>query len=133
MSSIKGKPIRFIHGTYNRKTGWFDTAKVHTSCCFYVIIDMGEGRDYATRVSKNSVSVIADEILPANYVEAVLQEHPDVEAAFDKLVTLFAACGIQGESPDITRILSEKLIAAGVKQDMKGNMAVWRHTDWDTA
>ena len=57
MSSIKGKPIRFIHGTYNRKTGWFDTAKVHTSCCFYVIIDMGKGRDYATRVSKNSVSV----------------------------------------------------------------------------
>jgi hypothetical protein len=128
--STKGAAIRFVGGAYSGQTGWFDTAKEHTKCWYWVIIQNDKGKDKHTHVTRESVRVIANESVPHFLEEAVLQQHPDVEAAIDKLVALFAQCGIQGESEVITQIISAKLVEASIRQDMKGSKATWRTTKW---
>jgi hypothetical protein len=81
-------------------------------------------------VTKENVRVIVNKSVPHFIEEAVLQQHPDVEAAIDKLVALFARCGIQGELQVITQIILAKLVEACIRQDMKGSKATWRTTEW---
>jgi hypothetical protein len=130
----RGSAIRFINGDYVGKQGWFDASKTHTRCRYYVLI-VQDGRNgastiKATWVNKPSVSVIAEERAPTTFEEAVLQTHPDVEKAMNKLVASFAQCGIRADSTVIGRILSEKLLLANVAHAMKGHKATYRVTHW---
>jgi hypothetical protein len=130
--SQRGAAIRFVGGAYSGKTGWFDTAKdEHTKCWYWVIIQNDQGKDKHSHVTKESGRVIVNESVPHFIEEAVLQQYPDVKAAINKLVALFAQCGIQGESQVITQIISAKLVAACIRQDMNGsNKATWRTNKW---
>jgi hypothetical protein len=122
--SQRGAEIRFVNGKYLGKMGWFDAARTHTSLCYYVIVHKYKGNgDKATRVGKASVRLLSEETNPVSLEEAVLQQHPDIEATMNKLVALFAQCGIQGESTEVPRILSQKLVVASVAQAMKGSKA----------
>jgi hypothetical protein len=127
--SERGSAIRFVAGKYEGRTGWFNMANAHTTSMYYVIVTMGEnGEEKNTRVRKASVIAVADERVPVSYEEAVLQQHSDIDVAMNKLVASLAECGIQGGSTEITRILSAKLIAACVAQQMRGSKATWRYT-----
>jgi hypothetical protein len=131
--SQRGVEIRFVNGTYLGHIRWLDDARTHTTFCFYVIVQNFKGNgDKPTRVGRASVRLLSEEKDPVSLEEAVLQQHPDIEATMNKLVALFVQCGIQGDSTEVPRIVSQKLLAAGVAQAMKGSKATWRTNDgWD--
>jgi hypothetical protein len=128
--SEKGEGIRLVGGTYKDKTGWLNAAKKHTPLCYYVIVAL-DNEEKATRVRKTSVKLGSAEAEPTSYEEACLQQHPDIDAAFDKLVQDLVKCGIHGDSQEILRIITKKLTEARVAQSMKGNKAIWRNVNWE--
>jgi hypothetical protein len=80
--SERGAAIRFVGGKYNGYTGWFNVARAHTKCMYYVIVTMGEnGWEKNTRVPKSSVLAFVDERAPVSFEEAVLQQHSDIDVA----------------------------------------------------
>jgi hypothetical protein len=123
MSAKKGEAIRFIGGTYSKAnkstmTGWFNASKEHTPCMYQVIVDLGNGKEKVTKVMKESVRIVSEEAGPTCFEEAVLQQHPDIDKAMDKLAQELAKCGVHAQSNEISRILSQKILNAFVAQSM---------------
>jgi hypothetical protein len=130
--SEKGDEIRFVGGIYSGKTGWFNAAKNHTPCMFYVIVALDGGEEKATKVNKKSARLLSTtEEEPSSFAEACLRQNPDIDASIDKLAQLLAQCGITVASEaEMGRILSERVAQACIAQNMKGNKATWRHVNW---
>jgi hypothetical protein len=82
-----------------------------------------------TRVRRTSVKLASEEVEPTSYEEACLRQHPDIEAAMDKLARDLAKCSV-GNSQEISRLVQKKLAGAIVAQRMQGNKASWRHVDY---
>jgi hypothetical protein len=125
-----GEAIRFSGGKYKGETGWFDALRPsHPKMMYNVIVDREDGA-IITKVKKESVKVIANDTIPVTAEEAVLNQHPDVEEAMDKLVAKLARCWIRPESTDIHRIFQNKLAEAWSAQTAKGGNALWRYTEF---
>ena len=102
----KGSPIKILDGEYAGKTGWFDNEKEDTKCFYYVIIHQavkknGKLYDKATKVRKENVRALEDELSPSSYLEAVLQQHPKIEKLMAKLCKELAMCGMDNADPNI--------------------------------
>jgi hypothetical protein len=122
MTDNKGEEIRFVAGNYIGETGWLNAAKRHTKLKYYVIVDLDD-EEKATLVWKTSVKLSSEEVAPTSFEEACLRQHPDIDAAFDQITKLLAACGVGRDSDEIPRIMSKKLLEACVARDVKGNKA----------
>jgi hypothetical protein len=126
----KGEEVRFIKGKYVGKNGWLNSGKKPTPCYYYVIVLLEAGKEVSTRVLKTSVSIIANEETPTNFEGALLQQHPDLETAMDKLCDELAKCGLSAASVEMPNIFMKKLSKAINAQNGLGNKAKWRHVYW---
>jgi hypothetical protein len=130
MSDEKGETIRLVGGKYEGKTGWLNASKTpHPPLYWYVIIAEKDDKERITRVRRTSVKLASEEVEPTSYEEACLRQHPDIEAAMDKLARDLAKCSV-GNSQEISRLVQKKLAGAIVAQRMQGNKASWRHVDY---
>lgn len=116
---LKGDEVHFVGGKYLGKKGWMNAAKTQPAKMKYVIVDLGDGNELATRVRKDSVG--QPPLPPNSYEEAALQQIPEVELALRKAARLLAKCGVQ-EWTEACRIFeafgqeeSQKLMALGSK------------------
>ena len=101
----------------------------------YVVVQKSSKVSYTkwTRLPKTSVKLVSELEEPSSYEEAILDQHPDIDEALDKVMAELAKCKIStimGDSDEITRILLEKLELAQAHQRAKGNKAMWRDVEW---
>jgi transcription antitermination factor NusG len=128
----KGDEIRLVKGKYEGQQAWMNKAKKPTKCYYFVIVVDDDGTERATRVLKGSARIIAQEPTPTSYEEAVIQQHPDIERAIDKLCELLVECGINKHSDKLARILETKIEEAKATQDSLSYRAKWRHVEYET-
>ena len=70
-------------------------------------------------------------VLPqADYVDAVLQQHPDIDQAFNKVCKLLAKCQLNGTEKPLQIKFIEKMEAAVEQQRAGGQKAAWFHVDY---
>jgi hypothetical protein len=128
MSTNKGAELRFTKGSYMGKTGWINEDGKLLDCYVHVIIHMGDGlEERLTKVRKTSMKRIADDRPAATREEAILQQHPDIEAIMEKLAAELAKCGLD-RTKETARIVSVKLQEAIVAHRTKGSKATYRFT-----
>ncbi len=103
MSTVqqRGREIRFVKGKYIGYNGWINDHGDHTAQSYTVIVsgykrDNGATQDKITKVRKESVR---DRTLPPpnSKSEAIMQQHPEIEAAVIEMARLFASCSITDE------------------------------------
>lgn len=124
MNFRKGTQIKFIGGKYQGHTGWCDPSKKSTTHYVPVIIKISNEEEIATRVKKTNVSTNLHEE-PNTYEEALLQQHPDIEATMNKLVIALAKCRIDSVE-EVMQIFEKKLVDANSKtisDGTQGNLA----------
>ncbi len=127
----KGNRIRIIGGSYQKYgSGWMDALKKPTPKMFYIIVDMGDGKEQEARVYQSNVEELRE---PRNFEEAALQQNPDIEADMNKLARMLAKCGIQANNTKapIHQIFSQKLKKANDLQVAAGHKATWRTVEWN--
>ena len=105
----KGEPIKFVKGGYVGEAGWMHTDKGFTAKMAYVVVEKSEKVPYTkwTRVKKTSIVLLSDYEEPESFEEALLDQHPDIDAALDKVVAEIVKCklsNILGDSDEIVRI-----------------------------
>jgi hypothetical protein len=124
----KGEAIRFKRGKYLGKSGWVNDDKDRTAKMIYVIVDIGGGVEHETRVHQDSIGRPRQQ--PVLYADALLQQHPDIESAMEKLCRELAKCGIENNTKEVAKIISNKLCAAVVRQGQMGHKAVYRRVTY---
>ena len=67
---------------------------------------------------------------PTDYVDAVLQQHPDIDQAFNKVCKLLAKCQLNGTEKPLQIKFIEKMEAAVEQQRAGGQKAAWFHVDY---
>jgi hypothetical protein len=74
---------------------------------------------------------------PANYEEAIFQQHADIDALLNKLVRSIAECDSVLEtdhsSKNLFRVIKERLEKAKTRQNNKGSKARWRRVRFSPA
>jgi hypothetical protein len=124
----QGLQIGFVSEKYLGKTGWIDNEKIDTAKMQYVIVDLGSGRTKRTRVNKESVGKPLG--TPSSYLEAVLQQCPDIEQKLNKLCLELAKCSIAIDAQGILDIIHKKLHKATTRQQLMGSKATWRQVNF---
>ena len=125
----KGRAVNFCGGKYQGKSGWVNKSKKATKTRIYVIIDMGNGF-LKTFVNKDNVATPRPPGDRRNFIEAVLDQHPDIEQMVDKFCQALAECEfdfLKPENRDLFQaIIFEKALLAQKNQSSKGNAARYR-------
>ena len=120
----KGKAIRISGGKYLGCTGWINARRDQTKCRRYVILELqnniGSTFEHKTFVDKAHVG--PPHRKPANYTEAAIQQHPQVEAALDKACREIIKCNIDDYN-DVLELLAKKLVEQALIQQSKGYKA----------
>ena len=126
----KGKKIWFVAGLYKGKKGWLDTSKQCESGSpnVFVIVDMGKGIEKATYAQFTSFRDPHEK--PANFEQAALQQHPDIEQTLVKLATMFAQCRISITVNAVT-LLEEEIHKQQKFMRTLGRRARYRFVDFD--
>lgn len=125
----KGELIRFIGGTYCGKDGWVWAGRNFCKKQVWVIIRTN-CEEVGTRVDKKFVEIF---VHPKNWVEAALQQHPEVELHLNELCEHLAKCNIDAieNAENLQLVVSQKLTHAIEKQRRKGNGATWLRVHYD--
>jgi hypothetical protein len=133
----KGDRLVFVKGSYKGSRGWVDKLKGTTADCQYVIVEPklpNRPHEKDTRVKKTSVKLVEAELQAVCFEEAILEQNPDIDEAFDKLVGLLASC--QGVNVNkcgnaLGVILMDRMHTASMAQLALGGKAKWRNVDWE--
>jgi hypothetical protein len=136
----KGEAISFISGTYQGAIGWInsskkskDKSKVHV-----IVAKEQENGNFTEKlacVSTSSISSMPRE--PGCFIEAVMEQQPDVEVTLTKLCKLLVTCGVEltikEDFKDFSRVLLEKMAREEAIKRQKGNRAQFRMVSWNKA
>ena len=117
---VKGDPIYVSAGSYKGKHGWRNEAKSDTAKMAYVIIDMGNGLELATRIKKTSLGPIPD--APRSCTEAAVQQIPDIEHHLKRAAFHLAKCQIN-DLQDLNQIFGAMLLEAQMELESLGPKA----------
>jgi hypothetical protein len=138
--SKKGAAIKFIGGNYVDFPGWLNKTKDATKEFVYVIVRKKEGslpHEVATKVRHENYVLLTEINEPANYEEAIFQQHADIDALLNKLVRSIAECDSVLEtdhsSKNLFRVIKERLEKAKTRQNNKGSKARWRRVRFSPA
>lgn len=121
----RGRPIRFVKGTYAGRHGWIDSSRRETKSFTQAVIVAADGDDgeRCTRVQKSSFRPEFQD--PISFEEAALQQHFDMEQTMIKLAQMFVECGIR-DNREATELFAAELNIAATLQLQKGSSARWR-------
>jgi hypothetical protein len=124
----KGGPCRLVGGSHTGKTGWYDISNKKTARMIYVIVDDGddEGGEVWARVMQHNVIDFVEE---SSYVEAALNQHPDILKSMNKLCRALAECRLDQENClALANIFHDKLAAAAGRNT--GSRATYRYVEF---
>jgi hypothetical protein len=118
----KGIDIRFITGEYVGFSGWTDANNGQTALMHYVIVDTEDG-DIPTRVSKHSFVEYKE---PTSYVEAMLDQHPDIHQDMKALCRKLAMCTLYDTDEVELGVLFSSTLHEAIDKNTK-----YRRVNWD--
>ena len=117
---VKGAQIYIQSGSYKGRFGWKNTAKRDTAKMAYVIVDMGNGEELATRIKKSSLGSLPDP--PSSYTEAAFQQIPDIQYHLKKTAWHLAKSQADDVS-EMSRLLAMLFVEAQLELHDLGNKA----------
>lgn len=118
----KGEEIDFIGGDFKKRHGWLWKNKKQCKTMVYVIVDLGDGTEKGTRVSKKSVRIHKND-RPSTKIEAALRQFLEIEVEMNKLCKMLAQCGFQGTEDEIHDIITKKMEEAVEQHEAEGPKA----------
>lgn len=124
----KGEAIHITGGKYVGMNGWRWLGKGNPPKQTYVILILGNNKEKGIRVKKGNVGPPCG--APTDYVDAVLQQHPDIDQAFNKVCKMLAKCQLNGTEKPLQIKFIEKMEAAVEQQLAEGQKAAWFHVDY---
>lgn len=127
----RGKEVRIVTRDYKKKKGWIDVdaGRNPNPLRQYVIVDMGGGYELDTNLWIFSLRDAHEK--PKNREEAMLQEHPDIEADLIQLCRKMAACEVHNKQA-VMNLVKKELTKAVKEQCLRGNTAKWRELEYDS-
>lgn len=131
---VKGAPIKFTGGNFKGRYGWIDTSRPRKPKMQPVIVNMvEEGYENITRCMIVNYILMSDvNDVPTTYVEAMLQQHPDIDDMLFKLCREMAMCSVDEHTADqVYDVLNERIKQAKGEQDRLGHDARWRHVNFE--
>jgi hypothetical protein len=136
--SNRGEEIRFVRGKYIGYTGWKNLDGDETAVSIAVIVHgykdkrNGSTSNKTTTVRKESVSSKVQPA-PKSRAEAIMQQHPEIEQAMEKLARQLAKCELRPRSTAIQNIFATKLQDATARQIAMGNRATWKRVQYNSS
>ena len=129
----KGAKIVITGGDRKGQTGWYDDSRAPTQIFFYVCIKLANGEDeWGRRVSKKYVKPLVPPSPASNLVEAVMQQHDDVELAIEETAMKMVECKLgftQLLLHQSGEVFKRKLKEAHIQYiSQLGNRAMFRDT-----
>ena len=124
---VKGEEINITGGSYKGKKAWKNQAKNPTAKMLYVIIDMGEGVELATRIKKKSVGPSIQP--PSSYEEAAVQQIPDVHYHLKQAAYHLAKCQIT-DWEEAARLFTMMCHEAQMELEAEGTKATFYNVDF---
>lgn len=131
--SDKGAEVRITGGKYkdSAQHAWLWAGKNQPKQMVHVIIKLDTGEEIGRRVRKENVGEPFGP--PKSRMEAALQQHGDINRAFDDLCKLLVQCDLENaDTPPLNALFVEKMKAAHAKQLAQGSKATWREVDFKT-
>lgn len=128
----KGEAILITGGKYAGKHGWRWLGKGNPTKQVYVIVVLEVNNEVGTRILKGNVGLPERAGSPTDYVDAVLQQHSDIDQALNKACKMLAKCAVNGAHQDaLLKMFLKKLNAAAGQQQSEGQKATWFSVDYD--
>lgn len=124
----KGNPVRIVGGKYIGREGWRRAGKANTRHYAYVILRLEDGEEKEFRIRKGNVG--RPFTPPRDYVDAVLQQHEEIDHALVKLCKLLAKCDLTGAETELQRAFLQQMQAAHAQQLSEGGKALWFRVDF---
>ena len=139
----EGARIRFVGGSYVGLWGWINKSRQQPLTRVNVIVEADPSvnpkikREKATQVNQESFILASEEGAPITYVEAMFDQHPDMDQLLRKLCTGMAKCGLDPNDSEsaqsLTAIVLQRLQKAQLTQHKKSTQkACWQHVEWAT-
>jgi hypothetical protein len=132
LNDDKADEIRFTGGKYVGKKGWLRRSK---HLCgerkVYVLVDLGTN-DAVKKTFVNIEYVEQRAGEPTSYIEALMQQHSDVEISMNDLckkLARFDICGTRKAA--ILQKFATRLDTAINRQEAMGRHANWKRVDFD--
>jgi hypothetical protein len=124
----KGEAIHITGGKYIGLSGWLWLEKPNPPKTTYVIITLKNNTEVGTRVNKGHVGPPRG--APTDFVDAALQQHTDVDVAFNKVCKMLAKCNLNGSERELQEKFLFKMHAAFEQQLAEGVKASWFYVDY---
>ena len=126
----KGDRIRFIHGKYKGKDGWWNLAQTfpETSNDVHVMVSLSATKEKPTHVRFTSIR--PEHKAPCNRVQAAFQQYPAMEAQLAKLCQMLTACGL-GDEQDLSNFIVAELASSKRDLNRQGDKAQYKHVVYD--
>lgn len=122
----KGEAITITGGKYAGKNGWRWLGKGNPPRQEYVIVVLEVNNEVGTRILKGNVGLPSRAGNPTNYVDAVLQQHSDIDLTLNKVCKMLAKCSVNGAHQEaLMKIIIKKMNAAVAQQQVEGQKATW--------
>ena len=135
--SNRGEEIRFVRGKYIGYTGWKNLDGDETAVSIAVIVH--EYKDKKNGSTSNKTATVRKESVkskvqpaPKSRAEAIMQQHPEIEQAMEKLARQLAKCELRPRSTAIQNIFATKLQDATARQIAMGNRATWKRVQYNS-
>jgi hypothetical protein len=135
--SNRGEVISFVRGKYIGYTGWKNLDGDKTAVSIAVIVHgykdkkNGSTSNKTATVRKESVKSKVQPA-PKSRAEAIMQQHPEIEQAMEKLARQLAKCELRPRSTSIQKKIATKLQDATTRQIAMGNRATWKRVQYNS-
>ena len=127
---VKGDEVYIIAGSYKNRRAWINAAiNRNPPKMRYVIVDMGDGVELATRIKKTSIGPIPDG--PSSYEEAAVQQIPDINYHLKKAAYHLAKCQIS-DFGELSRLFMAMYIEAQVELEALGPTASYYNIQFNS-
>lgn len=125
---VKGEEITIIAGSYSGHRAWKNDAKGTTAKMVYVIIDMGDGNELATRIKKKNIGPPVAS--PSSYEEAAVQQIAAVQYHLKKAAYHLAKCQIK-DWDETCRLFMIMCLEAKLEQEELGPAAAYYNVQFN--
>jgi hypothetical protein len=119
----KGDAIHITGGKYIGLNGWRWLGKSNPPKQTYVVVLLENNKEKGVRVNKGNVG--PPRCAPVDYVDAVLQQHTDIDQVLNKACKLLAMCNLNGTEEALQKKFLAKMQAAFEQQLADGQKATW--------
>jgi hypothetical protein len=124
----KGAPIHISSGKYVGMNGWLWLGKGHPPKQTYVVIIYECNKEKGVCVNNGNVGPPLAP--PKDFVDALLQQHPVIDQALNKVCKMFAKCQLNGSEEALQKKILERMAAAYAQQLAEGEKATWFGVDY---